>query len=62
MGDPHDDPHSTDDESDGVSHDMPENTALLLLFILTGLLVAHLLEIIIHRYHIYSIPGSGEGR
>mmetsp|Transcript_6732 Transcript_6732/g.13457 ORF Transcript_6732/g.13457 Transcript_6732/m.13457 type:complete len:557 (-) Transcript_6732:63-1733(-) len=52
-------PDTTDLESDGVEHDIPENTALLLLFILTGLLVANLLEIVIHRYHIYSIPGSG---
>ena len=50
---------SHDTESEGVEHDLPEMTALLLLFILTGLIFAHLLEIAIHRYHIYSIPGSG---
>ena len=43
------------------NHAMPEEAALLLLFILFGLLIAQLCEIILHRYHIYAIPGSGAG-
>ncbi|GMH96934.1 hypothetical protein TrST_g6260 [Triparma strigata] len=31
----------------------------MLLFILFGLIISQLCEIVLHRYHIYSIPGSG---
>ncbi len=39
--------------------DMPGKTAAVLLFVLMGLLLSQLAETVLHRYHIYAVPGSG---
>jgi len=37
----------------------PHSAAQLLLAILFGLLLSQLAETVLHRYHIYAVPGSG---
>ena len=51
------DPDHQDTEDSGEH--MQTNHAAMLLYALFGLLVSQLCEILLHRYHIYSIPGSG---
>ena len=52
--------HNPDGDIPG-KHDEPDHASSARLFILVlfGLIVSQLVETLLHRYHIYSIPGSG---